>query len=245
MMATIRMNQMVRWPIKRLVARWLTRRLRTANTEDLFTMEVPKEPVIIKDWRARTSYVFEARTLLKDIRAKLLLSDQLFPTPQAPRNPYTNKAFTDGQLVAAFAALRRYGYTDWTIESFAECGYDLAKYRTRFQHHLKTKALEATFARPTEDDCVDLLYDFIHEQYEHAEVIMPRTDVWLWFMRNRPDYPRIRCWRNWCYAYYKAQIEQPPNLETIVLPGIYREVDALVEAPVHTMIMEWKYRNVG
>lgn len=238
----LRKNQQVRWAFKRLVAAWRLKHMRRANTEDIATMEPPKKPVRIVDWRQRTVYTFEAKTLLRDIRAKLLLNDQLFPTPQLPRNPYTNLPLTLSQTVGATEALRAYGLTDWSLESYRTCRYSLVKYKAQFQHYLKMRALETTFARPSEDDCVDLVYEFIKEQYDYADASMERTDVWLWFMRNQPNYPRIRLWRQWCYAYYKAQIEQPADLNTVILPGIYREVDDLVGGPIYSMIMEYNYR---
>jgi hypothetical protein len=218
--------------------------MRQANTEDIATMEPPKSPVRIVDWGRRTVYIFEAKTLLRDIRSKLLLNDQLFPTPQPPRNPFTNLPLSLAQTLGAIEALRVNGLADWSIESYKACRYSLATYKAQFQVHLKMRALEATFAQPGEDDCVDLLYEFIKEQYDYADVRMERIDIWLWFMRNQPNFPRIRLWRQWCYAYYKAQIDPPANLDTVVLPGIYREVDDLVGAPIHSMIMEYNYRMV-
>lgn len=240
-----RENQRLRWAFKRLLTLWLGKRLRPANTEDPVSLEAPAEPIRITDWTARRYYLFEAKTLLRDIRTKLYLNDQLFPTPQPPKNPFTNSPLTLAQTIHVTNSLRRLGYTDWAIESYRVSGFNLATFKARFQYYLKIRALNTVFQRPTEDDCVDLLFDFIHEQYTAADMRMPRTDIWLWFMRNRPENPRVYAWRKWCEAYYRAQIEQPMNYEELILPGILLEVEALVQSPISQMIVEYKYRDIG
>lgn len=240
MWSLILANQRIRWQLKRLVQRWRAARLRQVNTEDVVTMEAPKQPVWIYDWSNRTKYVFEASTLFKGFHTSLTLSEGLFPTPQSPKNPFTNQPLSEAQVHFTLNTLRRAGFADWVTESYRAHGYDVELYRKRCHTMLRITALKRLFADQKSEDYADLLYDFIDFCHDNAEVEMERKDVWVWMIQNRPDYCRIQAWRSACYKYYYGLITEAPEKFLVSKVRIQKEVDELIMLPIIDMIILWK-----
>ncbi len=233
-------NQRIRRLFKRLVQRWRTNhRLRQVNTEDVVTMEAPKRPIWVYDWLNGTKYVFEASTLFKGFRTSLTLSEGLFPTPQPPKNPFTNQSLSEAQVHFTLNALRAAGFADWVTESYRVHGYDVELYRKRCHMMLRITALKRLFADQKSEDYVDLLYDFIDFCHDNAEVEMERKDVWEWMIQNRPDYCRIQAWRSACYKYYHGLITEAPEKFLVSKVRIQKEVDELIMLPMVDMIILW------
>jgi hypothetical protein len=70
------------------------------NTEDPVTMDIPKNPVRVIDFKNRISFLYEAASLKRVIENRLLFSDYMFPEPKTPVNLLTNQSFTYGQLIS-------------------------------------------------------------------------------------------------------------------------------------------------
>jgi hypothetical protein len=240
MLSVIHENQQLRWCFKRLIQRWRMARFRQANTTDVVTMEEPKQPVFVYDWTTRTKYVFEATTLFRGIRTSLLLADELFPTPKAPKNPYTNQPLTYGQLHFALNTLREKGRADWTTESFRAADYDLTVFKRRNNMQLRLAALNSLFAKPTEIAYVDTLFDFIDFSHDNAEIEMERKDVWLWAIENKHDHDLIRCWRLLCYDYYKGLISLSSDEHAKLKTKIQDETDKLILQPMTELVLLWR-----
>lgn len=232
-------NQRIRRLFKRLVQRWRVARLRQVNTEDVVTMEAPKSPIWVYDWTNRTKYVFEAATLFKGFRTSLTLSEGLFPTPQSPKNPFTNQPLSYAQVHFTMNALRATGFADWVTESYRAHSYDVELYRKRCHTMLRTTALKRLFADQKSEEYTDLLYDFIDFCHDNAEVEMERKDVWEWMIQNRPDYCRIQAWRSACYKYYHGLITEAPEKFAVTKILIQKEVDGLIVLPIVDMIILW------
>ena len=90
----------IRWAMKKLMNLWRLKHIRVMNEEDIATQETPKKRVVFIDWKTRTSYQFEAITILRDTINRLLNHDQLFLEPLPPRNPYTNSPLSYGGLIS-------------------------------------------------------------------------------------------------------------------------------------------------
>ncbi len=238
----IRANQILRWRFKHLIHRWRISRLRQANTIDVVTMEVPREPISVVDWPTRTRYIFEATTLFRGIRTSLLNAEELFPTPQTPRNPYTNQPLSYGQLHYALNALRAKGKSHWTTECFRVVAYDIDTFKRRNNTQLRLEALNTMFANPTENAYQDLLYDFIDFAHDDAGIAMERTDVWAWAIDKKHSHERIQLWRSYCYSYYKSLISMPVDEGTRVKLDIMSKTEELVKLPMTDLILLWRAR---
>jgi hypothetical protein len=236
----IRLNQKIRWAFKRLIQRWRCQRLRQVNTEDVVTMEKPKQPVYIYDWAARTKYVFEASSLFRGIKACLTLHHDLIPTPKAPINPFTNQPLTLGQLHFTLAALRAAGYADWTTEMLRVSTYEIDTFKRRANTQLRVSALKHLFADTSDEGYVDLLYDFIDFCHDDVGAEMVRKDVWEWMIQNRSNYIRIQTWRGYCYQYYHGLITESSEAFASIKRKIMRDVEELVALPMVDMILQWK-----
>ncbi len=203
-------------------------------------METPKVPVYIYDWLNRSKYVFEARSLFRDFRTKLGNHDELFVEPKEPRNPFTNQVLSAGQVHFTMEALRSAGQTDWLLESYRSVHYSVDAFKKKFKHPLGLHALKRVFSNPTTDECVDLLFDYIYSEHEQHDATLRRQDVWLWFLRNRPHYPRIAAWRGWCHAYYRAWMTESNEVFRDRVEGIRTETEALVDQSMAEMIAIWR-----
>ena len=209
------------------------------------TLEAPTTPVVIYDWPNRSKYVFDARSLARDFRNRLTHHDQLFLEPKVPRNPFTNAHLTFGQLHFTLNALRLTGQMDWTLEAYRSVAYDIGELHKRYKHALSLDALHRLFANPTSEDCVDLIFDFIYSEHENHDATMQRQDVWLWFLRNQPTYPRIQMWRSWCHAYYKAYLTETATKFQTIVDGIRTETAELVDQPMSDMLARWRLEMTG
>ncbi len=236
----IQVNQTVRWAFKRLIQRWRSKRLRQINTEDVVTMEAPKQPVWIYDWTNRTKYVFEAATLFRGIRTRLLFAQDLFPSPQQPKNPYTNQPLTYGQLHFALDDLRAVGKTDWVTETLRAVAYDLGVFKRRNNTQLRVAALKALFANPSDDNYCDLLFDFIDFCHDEAEIMMERKDVWEWCIQNRHEHTQIQIWRGYCYTYYHALITLGTEDFAKMKEQILEKVAPLLRVSLIELIIVWR-----
>lgn len=238
----IQANQILRWRFKRLIQNWRIVKLRQANTTDVVTLEVPKNPVEVIDWPTRTRYIFEATTLFRSIRTSLLLAQELFPTPQNPKNPYTNQPFSFAQLHFALNVLRSTGLTDWTTESFRAVNYDVNTFKRRNNTQLRLSALKTLFANPAEEAYVDLLYDFIDFAHDDAGIAMERKDVWEWAILKKHNHPRIQSWRACCYSYYMNLIATPTDESSFAKTKIMAKTEELVKLPMTDLIHAWSAR---
>lgn len=238
----IQENQILRWRFKRLVQNWRIAKLRQANTTDVVTMEIPKNPVYIVDWPTRTRYTFEATTLFRGIRTSLLLAEELFPTPQSPKNPYTNQPLSFAQLHFALNTLRSKGLTDWATESFRVVSYDVKTFKRRNNTQMRLSALKSLFANPAEVAYVDLLYDFIDFAHDNAGIEMERKDVWEWAIQKKHDHPRIQSWRACCYSYYMNLIATPMDESVSAKMAIMAKTEELVKLSMTDLIYAWRNR---
>jgi len=199
----LKRNIQLRARMRALLLKWLaTRKMRAANTEDIYTLEFPKKPVFVASWANRVYYVFDVNTILRDITEKLLLCDSMFVVPVYPRNPYTNDAFTLPQLLSIRAQLRAYGRTNWAFEAFAASRWCLVAFKRKYEIPLKYSALNRLFQDITKDDYIGTLFQFIQD--EHSEHDLPcNRQLYSWALQHYARSPIIMKWRKLCYRYYE------------------------------------------
>lgn len=191
---------------KKLVHHYRTRRLTTANIEDIFTTEVPKRPVYIVDWASKQRYTFEAHTLMRDLTCRLMNHDGLFENPQPPRNPFTNQPLTQSQIISIWNSISSAGiYTSSAFALFRKARYDLPRFLLENSSYLKLNALSKTMKDPSSYDYRDRMADFISFAYDQ-ESLDCRIHAYIYAMHHYPKHPLLKRWADACYKYYEATL---------------------------------------
>jgi len=192
-------NVSVRRRMRTLLAIWLKKRkFKPANADDIATLEPPVRPVVIYDWKTRNTYVFEAKTILKDCIERLLLHDELWVNPQPLRNPLTNLPLTFGQTHHLYEQLRSYrGATHWTLEAFRSLSYNLNRFITEYSTPLKYSAIRATFQHGPTEEYMGAMLEFIEKEHMHFGQRFNRG-LYEWALRHMDGCPIIERWKYAC-----------------------------------------------
>jgi hypothetical protein len=201
----IKKNAWCRQQFLKLYTRWRIRKFKKVNEVDPVTLEIPTHPVSIYDWATYTKYVYDAKTVMRDISEKLLLRDEMFPMATVPRNPLTNKNFTKGQLWGLVEQLRVYGKTNWAIEGYAKCSFSIQHFNDVYSIPLNKSALQRFFSDIRSFELNETLLDFIESQHQMHNVEYNRN-LYRWAALKSPMNPRLCAWRDMCYRYYLNSI---------------------------------------
>jgi hypothetical protein len=208
-------NQRLRTAFAHLARRWIWKRFKQGNQEDLMTGEIPKSPVTLVDWASRSSYIFEPRTICRDMVQRLLMTTYGgFPKPLLPRNPYTNTDMTEGQFYNVMRQLRQHGITHWILEALYSTNYSVAQMEKEMYFKLRYHSLKQSFANPADAHGQALLIEYIEDEHAfHGKIY--RGDVYKWAMENAPTSSRMTSWRSLCYMHHRLQIDilQPDEKE--------------------------------
>lgn len=194
-------NQQMRQAFRRLLNRWLTKRLRPTNEEDLMTGEIPKVPITIVAWAERRTYLFEASTILRDMCSRLLQHDYLFAKFSKPRNPYTNLELTPAQFFSVVKQLRAAGHTNWLIEGLYTLQYDMGRFKEQFSEAVKIQIINNQFKNLKSEETIDIIHEFIEDQHEeHGASFNPL--LYRWGLANAHDLLRMKLWTRKCKEYH-------------------------------------------
>ena len=198
-------NQQRRNAFGRLARRWIQKKLRTKNEEDLVTGEKPLEQVRIVDWSNRSIYEFEAKTICRDMVSRLLVTTWMFfPAPKSPRNPYTNEALTEGQFYSVMKQLRRHGQTHWALEALYSCKYNLKEFDRDMYMKLKRTHHNTVFSNPESENAKEVLLDFIEDEHKSHDMDYEK-DIYVWAVENMSYHHKLHEWRIQCEKHYRIQ----------------------------------------
>ena len=198
-------NQRLRTAFGRLARRWIQKRLRAKNEEDLVTGEKPVEPTTIVDWSNRSIYTIEAKTICRDMVSRLLVTTWMFfPAPKSPRNPYTNEVLTEGQFYSVMKQLRRHGQTHWALEALYSAKYNLKEFERDMYMKLKRTHHNAVFSNPNSEAAKEVLLDFIADEHE-THAMDYEKDIYTWASENISHHYMMHEWRIQCEKYYRIQ----------------------------------------
>jgi hypothetical protein len=198
-------NQRLRTAFGLLARRWIQKRLRAKNEEDLMTGEKPVEPVTIVDWSNRSIYEFEAKTICRDMVSRLLVATWMFfPAPKSPRNPYTNEALTEGQFYSVMKQLRRYGQTHWALEALSSSKYAMKEFERDMYMKLKRTHHTAVFSNPESEAAKEVLLEFIADEHETHDMDYEK-EIYAWAAENKSYTYKMHEWRIQCEKYYRIQ----------------------------------------
>lgn len=185
---------------RRLLYRWMERKFKVSNEEDLLTGEAPKHLVTLRVNTERSIYQFEATTLMRDMVERLLSHSYLFPKLLMPRNPFTNCELTQVQFFSVMAQLRKAGHTHWLLEGLASCRYELHDFKERFVSAIKKHIILAEFKKPG-TETLDLIHNFIEDHHNKNFELFNRS-LYSWALTHQLTHIRIRTWMNLCRDYY-------------------------------------------
>jgi len=163
------------------------------NTEDPVTMDLPKNPVRVIDFKNRLSFVYEAASLKRVIENRLLFSDYMFPEPKIPVNLLTNQPFTYGQLISIINQCKSYGYVSWIIQSFKESSVNLELFLFHNKQKLKVEAIKAYFKKPSY--CLrEVVIDYFNLEAEDCELPTQQISRFIEAYDTNPEMPIIQQW---------------------------------------------------
>lgn len=177
------------------------------NTEDIVTMEAPKNPIYVLNVNRRMSYVYEASTLRKAINQRLLMSEYMFAEPREPINILSNEPFTYNQCISIYYQLKSYGMCSWVFELFKKHNFNMAKFQTYCSQQLKVSAIQNHFKN--EDLwCFETVYDFFTVIADGMGLEEPYIrDFKKAYLKDYMNlHPYIKLWKDITYRKYMAQI---------------------------------------
>ena len=186
--------------------RWRVSRLRVVNTDDVATLEPPKKPIAIIDWSCRAKYIYEAATLMRDIRERLMNHDGFFDTPQEIRNPLTNTPLTQAQIISVWNQLSYAGIpVNTAFTAFRQSRWNLTKFAVEYTKTLQLHAFRKTMLDTRHGDCKERLLDFIQYAYDQEDYSC-NSFVYKYIINKFPDNEIIKMWASLCTRYYEASI---------------------------------------
>lgn len=214
--------------------------MKQINTEDVVTGEVPVNPVYFYDWKNRSKYTFEARSLYKDICERLLNSQGLFCNPLYPRNMFTNLEFTPEQVHFIIADLLKAGYSNIFTCAFVKAKYMLGNFTSLYITILKQNAIEKIFKQLTSLECADLVFDFFEMYRTRYNNHTQNPSMWSWAFENLNEgYPLVNEWRKLCKKYYMKCISESEDVFNVTKIDIAEEARELLRTPSHNIMREW------
>lgn len=234
-------NIRARWSFRKLVLVWRVRRCKKINEEDPMTMEHIQEPVAVYDLYNKAIYTFEAKSLARAWKSNLLHHDGVFPEPKFPTNPFTNLSLHTLQVHLAFKLIRKAGYMNWVLDSFASSNYDLVTWEKKFSIPLKIESLTSIFADKSSYDRFDMLMDFAELQHEYHGLDFPKKMFeWIFQKHQVDEYEDL--WIRACKKYYveKCTLTEKDDIEELDIRSsiIY---SYLIEVPKIVQVMYEKY----
>ena len=239
------LNERFRWAMKRLIYRWRISRCKIVNEEDVFTGEIPIKLIEIYDWSHRRKYLFEAATVYRDYLTKIYNANSLFVNPILPRNPFTNAELTYGQIHFLIRAMIMHGFNHWSFDAMKRCDYSTESLYVVYESPLKHDNLKNIFKKPTESECVDIVYDFINYEYAYYSVENTYKNEWYLALKEYPDLEIIREWRSLALRHQQLVICYEGDMFDYKMKPIHEESCRLMMKSITEMHNIYKRGGSG
>jgi hypothetical protein len=234
-------NIRARWAFRRIILVWRFRRCKKVNDEDPMTLEPAKEPIQVYDLYNKAIYTFETKSLARAWKSNLLHHDGMFPEPKFPTNPYTSLPLSPFQIHLAIQSIRKAGYIDWVLDSFASSNYNLGAWEKKFSIPLRVESLTNIFADKSSYDRFDMLMDFAELQYDYHGLEFPKKMFeWIFQKHDVNDYADI--WIRACKKYYleKYTLTDKDDIDELDIRSSIMNC-YLIETPIIVKVMYQKY----
>lgn len=200
-------NTHVRLCMKKLCVAWKRKHMNMVNDVDLVTQEVPKKPVLIFNWQTKTTYQFEATTILRDSFIRLMNHDLMILEPLKPRNPFTNSELTYAECLSVHEQLLKAGVTNWLWEAYAESDFVIKKLLKNFQVPMKLYCIDLILKNNNDVDTLEFIMDFILGEYIHHKVINPPSDITILLLIKQQWHSSImQSWISTCRTFWRGYI---------------------------------------
>jgi hypothetical protein len=206
------------------------------NTEDPVTMEIPKFPVTIIDFKKRMSFVYDAKTLKNTIENRLLYSDYMFPEPLAPINILTNVEFTHGQLISLVNQCKRHGQTSWMMDSLKSLNGNLQLFTFHNKQRLKIEAIKIFFKKGSLS-MRDVVLEYFDAEADYAEMPDLQVNRFTNAYDTTPQMPIVQHWIGLTRDYYIAKELNEPTLLTEVANKTDRAVTLVYKIFLHSFTL--------
>ena len=217
-----------------LIFRWQIRKClnNCKNVEDPVTMELPKKPVTIIDFKKRMSFVYDARALRKTIENRLLLSDYMFPEPKEPVNLLTNEPFNLGQLISLHTQCLKYGEFSWMIESLKDLHGDLNMFGIHNKQKLKIEAINTFFKRSTYA-IRDVVIDYFNLEEDYSDLPETVANRFVRAYDTNPERAIVQEWIGITREYYIAKELNEASLLTAAAAKTERVMNSIYKVFLH------------
>lgn len=217
--------QSARWTLRKMVLRWLFKRLIACTTDDIVTLEPIKKPIHIVDWKTRHLYSFEEKTLHSSITQLLLHSQGMFACPLYPNNPLTNLHLSLGQLVSVWNGFAHATFPlSSPVTHYRSVQFNHAKFIEEYGPILSIYAMKRCIMNPLDPDGADYLFDFIEDVYEYNSIhfhSILRSRIYT-AVYSQKDYPFLRQFRRKCIEYNHILLTKKNNGAAELLQELYR-----------------------
>lgn len=217
--------QSARWILRKLLLRWLFKRLISCTTDDIVTLEPIKKPIHIVDWKSRHIYSFEEKTLHSAVTQTLLHSQGMFPCPLYPKNPLTNLPLSLGQVISVWNGFVHASFPlSSVVTHYRTVQFNHGRLIEEYGPVLSVYAMKRCIMNPLDLDGADCLFDFIEDVYEYNSIHFHSI------LRNRihtavysqKDYPFLRQFRRKCIEYNYILLTKKNNGAVELLQELYR-----------------------
>lgn len=213
-------NMRTRWAFKKLCRLMLLKKCskRQIGTDrDLISLEpIPAEEIIkLYCLKSRSKYIFSGNTVVKTLKSSLESQVSGIPYCNRPKNPFTNVAFTYGQLITLYNKILRWcSKKGKAIPPIIACYRDvnfnilrLTKLQNNYLQYKATNSLihedDITWGFFLENLAIMLdAYTMSLLDYDIEEISIARFKLWL---RFEPKNPLIKLWKQLIsdYWYYE------------------------------------------
>jgi hypothetical protein len=181
-------NQRERWLAwkvwYRLTQRIWSRRLQC--NVDMIDMAAVSDAdaVLVTDTAHRMIYRFHRRDLFNTLLSNICMSDEMWPNPREPRNPWTNAPFTYGQIVGVCQSLlqdyaRRGKCPPVLFSAFWAAQFNLLRFASESASLLGQHAI-TTYFKDINDHNRDTVADTIIQLLTEAGIACTPTGVRRW-----------------------------------------------------------------
>jgi hypothetical protein len=209
--------------LNRFIHQWRSKRIlkKVKNIEDVVTLEVPKYPVYILDYKRGCSFVYEALTLMKLIESRLLTSEYMFSNPLKSVNPLTNEPLSISQLYSVTHQLFSYGRYSWIIDRYRRFGFNLHLLEQEFSEALKLNAIRNYFTKEKDAswETVIEVFMLMADSYEYMKNDYITKNYIKGMIQYSRDDPHTVKWYRYAMEYYIAT--ETSNTAKLLLLTVY------------------------
>lgn len=247
-------NQQLRWKFKQIACLWLLQKSKKKiiGKEDIVTRELikPEDEIQVICLKSRCVYLFSGNTLLKSICSNLETQSASLAIVVAPKNPFTNMAFSYGQTLHMYSEC-----LSWCAKRCKPFPVVFAMYKdSNFQMHrmakmhniyLQYKAIH----NYTSNDDVDSKYfletlsDIVsdHKTFLNIHNIgykYMRTILFANWIKRSPSHPLLKQWCKFVsdYTFY-AQTGIFPRELWLNKIHVLQDLRSLYQASLSNLIV--------